>query len=77
MALKPALRDISVTIPVGKTTVLVGPSGAGKSTLIKLLLRFYDAKEGEIYVDGHRCARGDIFLTTGSFDRKCESVTAR
>ncbi|MBE9570902.1 MAG: ABC transporter ATP-binding protein [Proteobacteria bacterium] len=48
---KPALQNISVSIPVGKTTALVGHSGAGKSTLIKLLLRFYDASEGNIYVD--------------------------
>lgn len=50
---KPALQKISVSIPVGKTTALVGHSGAGKSTLIKLLLRFYDASEGNIYVDDY------------------------
>lgn len=48
---KPSLQNISVSIPFGKTTALVGHSGAGKSTLIKLLLRFYDASEGNIYVD--------------------------
>ena len=50
---KPALQDISICIPRGKTTALVGPSGAGKSTLIGLLCRFYDVTEGEIYVDGY------------------------
>ncbi len=50
---KPALQKISISIPVGKTTALVGHSGAGKSTLIKLLLRFYDASEGNIYVDDY------------------------
>lgn len=49
---KPAVQDISLCIPRGKTTALVGPSGAGKSTLIGLLCRFYDVTEGEIYVDG-------------------------
>ena len=49
---KPALQDISIYIPHGKTTALVGPSGAGKSTLIGLICRFYDVTEGEIYVDG-------------------------
>jgi ATP-binding cassette, subfamily B, bacterial MsbA len=48
---KPSLQNISVSIPSGKTTALVGHSGAGKSTLIKLLLRFYDASDGNIYVD--------------------------
>lgn len=49
---KPALKDISIYIPQGKTTALVGPSGAGKSTLIDLICRFYDVTHGEIYVDG-------------------------
>jgi subfamily B ATP-binding cassette protein MsbA len=49
---KPAVQDISLCIPRGKTTAFVGPSGAGKSTLIGLLCRFYDVTEGEIYVDG-------------------------
>jgi len=33
----PALRTVSLTIPAGKTTVLLGPSGSGKSTLLSLL----------------------------------------
>ena len=49
---KPALRDVSLRIPAGKTTAFVGPSGGGKSTLIKLLLRFYDVTEGAIRIDG-------------------------
>jgi len=47
----PALRNVSVFIPAGKTTALVGQSGAGKSTLIKLLLRYYDPSVGNIFVD--------------------------
>ncbi len=31
------LRDISLTIPEGSTTVLIGPSGCGKSTLIRVI----------------------------------------
>lgn len=48
----PALRNISLHIPRGKTTAFVGSSGSGKSTLIKLICRFYNVTEGEIYVDG-------------------------
>lgn len=48
---RPALREISIAIPQGKTTALVGPSGAGKSTLINLVCRFHDPTAGEICVD--------------------------
>ena len=48
---RPALQNIFLTIPQGKTTALVGPSGAGKSTLIGLICRLYDTTEGEIYAD--------------------------
>ena len=50
---KPALEDMSLSIPACKTTAIVGPSGAGKSTLIGLICRFYDATSGEIYVDDY------------------------
>jgi len=49
---KPALQNISLSIPRSQTTALVGPSGAGKSTLINLICRFYDPTQGEILIDG-------------------------
>jgi ABC-type multidrug transport system fused ATPase/permease subunit len=44
----PVLRDVSLTLPYGKTVAVVGPSGSGKSTLIHLLTRAYNPTSGHI-----------------------------
>lgn len=46
------LKDVSFSVPPGKTVALVGPSGAGKSTISRLLFRFYDVNSGSIQIDG-------------------------
>lgn len=46
------LKNVSFTVPAGRTLALVGPSGSGKSTIIRLLFRFYDIHGGSICVDG-------------------------
>ncbi len=46
------LDNIDLVIEPGQKVGLVGRSGAGKSTLVKLLLRFYDAENGQILIDG-------------------------
>jgi len=45
------LVELSLKIPAGKTTAIVGKSGSGKSSLMKLILQFYQAEEGRIYVN--------------------------
>ena len=48
------IDHLNLTIEPGQKVGLVGRSGAGKTSLLKVLLRFYDAEEGEIFVDGQR-----------------------
>lgn len=48
----PVLSGLNMKFQGGKTYALVGHNGAGKSTIIKLLLRFYDPTEGEIFLNG-------------------------
>ena len=47
-----SLADFSLSVRPGETVALVGPSGAGKSTVFQLLLRFYDAQQGQVRLDG-------------------------
>jgi ABC-type transport system involved in Fe-S cluster assembly fused permease/ATPase subunit len=46
------LKDISLTLPAGKTLGVVGGSGAGKSTLVRLLVRLIEPDTGVILLDG-------------------------
>ncbi len=50
--LQQALSGFSLDVQAGQTVAIVGPSGAGKSTVFQLLLRFYDAQQGRIVLDG-------------------------
>ncbi len=49
---KNVLDNLNLTIPGKKITAIVGSSGSGKTTLMKLLLKFYDPKEGTVEIDG-------------------------
>lgn len=48
----PALQNISFQIKTGEMVGIIGATGSGKSSLVHLLLRFYDVKKGEIWMDG-------------------------
>src|SRR5207244_165496 len=50
---EPVLSDINFTVEPGELIGIVGHSGSGKTTLVNMLLRFYDATEGVIRIDGH------------------------
>ncbi|WP_108822677.1 ABC transporter ATP-binding protein [Dysgonomonas sp. Marseille-P4361] len=54
------IKDVTLTIPKGKTIALVGQSGSGKSTMADLLPRFYDVDKGGIYIDDVNIKDADI-----------------
>lgn len=47
----PVLKDFTLTVPSGKKVALVGATGSGKTTVVNLLMRFYDADSGEIFIN--------------------------
>ena len=51
---KPAVDDVSLTIPDGQLTIVLGPSGCGKTTLLRAINRMVDVDEGEVLIDGRR-----------------------
>ncbi|MFT4644981.1 MAG: ATP-binding cassette subfamily B protein [Planctomycetota bacterium] len=44
------LKNINLTIPKGKITAIVGSSGSGKTTLLKLIMKFYEPKQGSLKI---------------------------
>ena len=59
------LKDISFSLGRGESLGVIGSTGSGKSTLVKLLMRFYQADEGRILINGREI---------GSYDK--ESLNA-
>ena len=49
---KKALENISFTVKAGETVGIIGGTGSGKSSIANLVMRFYDADEGEIRIFG-------------------------
>jgi len=55
-----AVNNISFQISPGKTLAIIGKTGSGKSTIARLLMRMYDAHEGEILIDGKHIQQLDL-----------------
>ncbi|CAE6421110.1 unnamed protein product, partial [Rhizoctonia solani] len=49
---KPAIENLNLVIPAGKSVAFCGPSGGGKSSIISMISRFYDPNLGTILLDG-------------------------
>lgn len=47
------IKNFSLKIYQGQSVAIVGPTGSGKTTIIKLLLKFYNNYEGDVYLEGH------------------------
>lgn len=54
---KPAVEDLSFTLPAGEITVLIGPSGSGKSTTLKMINRLIEHDAGNILFAGEDIGR--------------------
>jgi osmoprotectant transport system ATP-binding protein len=57
---RPAVADLSLTIPAGDLCVLVGPSGGGKTTAMKMVNRLITITEGDITIDGRSVRAMDL-----------------
>ena len=49
---KPLIEGLSLDVQQGQRIAIVGRTGSGKTTLINLLMRFYDVKDGGVFVEG-------------------------
>ncbi|MEU0963989.1 ABC transporter ATP-binding protein [Streptomyces sp. NPDC005917] len=58
-ATRPALDDVTLTLPLGRIVALVGENGSGKTTLVKLLAGLYQPDQGRILWDGVDAAKAD------------------
>lgn len=75
-----ALKEVSLSVPMGSTCGIIGETGSGKSTLVHLLLRLFEPPQGSVFIDGIDikeiplpaltesigCISQDIFLFSGT-----------
>lgn len=49
---RPVLQDLNFDMKKGQTLAIIGGTGSGKSTVANLIMRFYDASKGGVYING-------------------------
>ena len=67
------LENISFIAHAGEVVAFIGSTGSGKSTLINLIPRFYEASNGEIFINGialNNYAREDLISRIGLVPQK-------
>lgn len=72
----PIVRNLNLSIPTGKITVLVGANGCGKSTLLRGLARLLKPQSGTVYLDGKDISRLDSKTVAQRLAMLTQSPTA-
>lgn len=57
---KPAVQDLTISVPEGETCVVIGPSGCGKTTAMKMVNRLIEPTSGSIFVGGRNILKQDM-----------------
>lgn len=73
-----AVKDFSLELPAGKHIAIVGPSGAGKTTLVNILQRFWEALDGQVFLNGnefHAFAAKDVRTLFGVVSQTTDLFT--
>ena len=55
-----AIKNISFKVEPGQFIAIIGRTGCGKSTIANLLLRMYDADQGDVLIDNKRIEKLDL-----------------
>ena len=55
-----SLSEINLKVEPNQLVALIGPTGSGKTSFVNLIPRFYDATDGEVYVDGQDVRKVDL-----------------